>query len=160
MGYSTDFYGSVTVDPPLDEAEIAYLQKFSGSRRMDRTEGPYYVDGGSGSRGQDKPGNVIDYNSPPEGQPGLWCQWVPTEDGTAIEWDGREKFYDANEWMEYLIVHFIGSNPLARAALPFLKSHTVNGTIEAQGEDSDDRWRLVVKDNVVTVVQGKWVWEE
>lgn len=27
----------------------------------------------------------------------------------------------------------------------------MNGVIEAQGEDSDDRWDLVVKDNAVDV---------
>jgi hypothetical protein len=31
----------------------------------------------------------------------------------------------------------------------------VNGSIDAQGEDSDDRWRLKVKDNVVSVQYGE-----
>src|SRR5436190_22386239 len=35
---------------------------------------------------------ILDYNTAPKGQPGLWCQWIPNEDGTAIEWNGTEKF--------------------------------------------------------------------
>jgi hypothetical protein len=158
MGYTTEFSGSIAVDPPLDEAEIKYLRKFTETRRMNRRKGPYYVDG-AGFMGQYREPDVTDYNQPPKGQPGLWCHWVPTDDGTAIEWDGGEKFYDSEEWMAYLIEHFIGSNPLAKPQLPFLRSHVLNGTIDAQGEESDDRWRLVVKDNAVSAVSGKWSWD-
>jgi hypothetical protein len=42
--------------------------------------------------------SIIDHNYPPENQPGLWCQWIPNEDGTAICWDGGEKFYNSIEW--------------------------------------------------------------
>ena len=149
MGYTTQFRGQVMIEPPLSADEVSYLKKFAETRRMDRANGPYYVDG-SGLLGQAHEHDVRDYNSPPEGQPGLWCQWVPTDDGSAIEWDGNEKFYYSEEWMRYLIEHFIGSNPLAKSQLPFLQPHVLNGEILAQGEDMDDRWKLVVKDNVVT----------
>jgi len=82
-------------------------------------EGAYFV-GGLGLRGQDADPSVTDHNTPPgqlsyggvenefrdryeerqrrieagECQPGLWCQWIPSDDGTAIEWDGGEKFYE------------------------------------------------------------------
>jgi hypothetical protein len=149
MGYTTDFHGSVTVEPPLSQDEMAFLTKFSGTRRMDCDQGPYYVDRG-GFAGQDRDPGVRNYNAPPKGQPGLWCFWVPTEDGMGIEWDGSEKFYSAEEWMEYLIEHFVGSTPKAAAELPFIRPHVLNGEILAQGEDITDRWLLVVKDNVVT----------
>jgi hypothetical protein len=161
MGYTTEFNGWVKVEPPLSEKEVQYLKKFNKTRRMRRTNGPYYV-GGSGFMGQGKDYDVIDYNNPPTGQPGLWCQWVPTDDGTAIKWDGREKFYDPVEWMEYLINHFIGSTPIAPLEtneLHFFRSHVLNGEIEAQGEDSDDRWKLVVKNNVVTVQSGRFIYD-
>ena len=74
MGYTTDFEGAVTVVPPLNEHEIAYLRRFADTRRMD-----------------------------PE---------------------------------------------FAR----FTFDHTVNGTIEAQGEDPDDAWTLTVTENVVTAL--------
>ena len=153
MGYTTDFSGSVAVVPALNAEEIAYLKKFAQSRRVQSTQGPYFVDR-SGDFGQG-PEGVTDCNSPPDGQPGLWCQWVPTDDGSAIEWDGGEKFYNAPEWMKYIIEHFIGPSPKAKVALPFLQGHTCNGEIEAQGEESDDKWLLIVKDNIVSIAESK-----
>ena len=148
MGYTTTFSGSIAAVPALTAEETAYLRKFNETRRMDRVKGPYFV-GGSGFHGQGSDGDIRDHNTPAEGQPGLWCQWVPTEDGSAIVWDGGEKFYDSAEWMTYLIEHFIGSDPKAKSELPFLQGHTLNGEIIAQGESFDDRWRLVVTNNVV-----------
>jgi len=156
MGYTTDFYGAVEVEPPLNEEEIKFLKKFNETRRMDRKNGPYYVDG-SGFAGQGRDEDLINFNTPPEGQPGLWCQWVPSDDGKAIEWDGGEKFYESVEWMRYIIDHFIGQNPLAKKEIPFLEKHTLNGTIEAYGEDRDDRWDLVVKNNEVWVETYSYV---
>ncbi len=37
--------------------------------------------------------------------------------------------------------------------------HVLNGTIDAQGEDANDRWRLIVTNNVVTTQEAKVVWE-
>jgi hypothetical protein len=151
MGYTTHFYGQIAVEPPLNEQEIAYLNKFSETRRMACVQGPYYVDRG-GDYGQLAGPDVLNYNDPPEGQPGLWCQWVPTPDGAAIEWDGSERFYDSPEWMQYLIDHFLKPGAHAAAELPFLQAnHVLNGSIKAQGEEIDDRWKLIVKNNVVRV---------
>lgn len=168
MGYTTDFTGSVTIEPKLNPAEISYLNDFAKTRRVDRTGGPLYV-------GHDVPGYTDDFgqgegtdlilngNQPHKDQPGLWNQWVPTESGTEIEWDGGEKFYNAAEWMKYLV-----ENLLAPSARPYLDAHmgedprlefftanhVVNGEIEAQGEDYNDRWALVVKDNAVAVAEA------
>jgi hypothetical protein len=49
--HTTDFFGSIAVEPPLNESERAYLTKFAETRRMDRAKGPYFVDG-SGDFGQ------------------------------------------------------------------------------------------------------------
>ena len=149
MGYTTDFSGSIEINPPLSKEECDFLTMFNNSRRMDCEQGPYYI-GRGGFAGQDADPKVRDHNRPPEGQPGLWCQWVPNEQGTSIVWDDGEKFYDSAEWMKYIIEHFIGANPLAKGELPFLTGHQCNGTIEALGEDSDDRWDLIVKDNEVS----------
>ena len=157
MGYTTEFSGSVAIVPPLSAEEIAYLRKFNGTRRMNCTQGPYYVDRG-GDFGQSNGPDVLDYNHAPDGQPGLWCQWTPTDDGAAIEWDGGEKFYDSVEWMTYLIKHFIGNEPLAKAhdpvAFGFLQGHVLNGEIDASGEERGDLWRLVVTDNEVVRQDG------
>ncbi len=147
MGYTTTFEGQITIDPPLNQQEIDYLTKFADTRRMACTQGPYYVDRGTDPDRHDL--GVTDYNSPPAGQPGLWCQWVPAEDGAALQWDGGEKFYSSAEWMQYLIDHFIKPGALAKTALPFLQAnHTANGSITAQGEEHGDLWTLVVSNNV------------
>lgn len=161
MGYSTDFTGQVEVDPPLNLAEVNYLTKFNDTRRMHRESGPYFVEG-TGYAGQGRDADIIEYNDSGPGQPGLWCKWIPTEDGRGIEWDGAEKFYDAAEWMEYLIDHFLKEGAEASQVddpqfEEFTFDHTVNGIIEAQGEDPQDRWNLVVKDNEVKTVEFELV---
>jgi hypothetical protein len=161
MGYTTDFTGQIAVTPPLNSSEVAYLKRFADTRRMKRENGPYYT--GTGFAGQDREADIIDYNQPPDGQPGLWCQWEPIDDGTAIEWNGVEKFYDSAEWMTYLIDTFLkpgatASEHMATCPLctfppefkDFTFDHVLNGEIEAQGEDPDDHWFLVVQDNQVT----------
>jgi len=158
LGYTTDFTGQFKFDAPLTAAQVAYLNKFSRTRRVKRDaekadqqrdsvrykvglevgpEGAYFV-GAEGFAGQDQSDDILDYNHPPAGQPSLWCQWVPTEDGEAIEWDGNEKFYEYIAWIEYIIEHFL--TPWGR---------TLSGEVSWQGESSDDRGVIFIKDNEV-----------
>jgi len=167
MGYTTEFDGSVSISPPLNAQEIAYLRKFAASRRMDRARGPYFVDG-SGPSGQGLDDDIRDYNRPPTGQPGLWCKWEPTEDRTAIKWNGEKKFYNSKEWMTYLIDTFLKPGALLASELAspvpdrrypeelrhFRFNHELNGVIDAQGESDDDRWQLVVIANTVSSARG------
>ena len=99
--------------------------------------GEFFV-GGAGFAGQDQDASILDYNSPPPSQPGLWCQWTPSEDGNAIEWNGGEKFYAYCEWLEYLITNFLA---------PW--GYILNGAVEFQGEDYGDYGRIVVEDSTV-----------
>lgn len=158
MGYTTDFEGRIEIEPALNDLEIRYLIRFSETRRMDREKGPYFI-GGAGYAGQDcGPDEIYNYNKPHSSQPGLWCQWLPTEDGTALVWNGAEKFYEAAAWMQYLMDHFVGCVPAAKEELreltdvgDFLQGHVCNGAISAQGEEPSDMWLLEVKDNQVFV---------
>src|SRR5437588_5601505 len=124
MGYTTDFFfGGFKLDKPLKAEHAAYLVAFSHTRRMKRdtvetaklpdpkreavllpigTDGEFFV-GSEENFGQNETPSIIDYNDPPATQPNLWCQWVPNDDGTAIVWDGSEKFYDYVPWLEYLV---------------------------------------------------------
>lgn len=158
MGYTTDFMGSISVEPPLNESEISFLQDLSQTRRMGRVKGPLYV-GGETAAGGGYSKDIHDYNEPPEDQPSLWLQWVPTEDGTAIEWDGNEKFYYSEEWMTYIIDNLFASSARDYVSRhhtgdkrlnDFTFNHVFNGSIIAQGEDPSDRWKLIVTDNTVT----------
>lgn len=170
MGYQTEFEGRIEIEPPLNPHEIAYLKRFNESRRMDREQGPYYC--GTGPYGQDVEADVRNQNRPDSSQPGLWCNWAPTEDGTALEWDGAEKFYDSEEWMRYIVETFLmpGCNIQGEMAdlsindslypgryyAPefehFTFDHVLTGTINAQGEELDDTWDLVVSNNFVKSV--------
>lgn len=162
MGYTTYFSGSVDIQPPLNEYEISFLEDFNKSRRMNRTKGPLFVKG-SGFSGQGRDEDVLDFNNPHPDQPGLWCQWTPTAD-TTIEWDQGEKFYYAAEWMDYIVTNLLA--PSARAYIDahidederlkhFTCNHVVDGVIEADGEESDDFWQLVVKNNKVLTQDGR-----
>ena len=159
MGYSTEFYGSVTLDPPLSDDEIKFLSEFAGSRRMHRKSGPYTI--GEGVYGMDNMGeDVLDSNSPDPEQPGLWCQWVPSEnDPSTIVWDGGEKFYEATAWMEYIIQHFLLPTAIAKQKEPerfaFLQGHSVDGFFECVGEDQDDLWCIDVTKGIVSTRPGK-----
>jgi hypothetical protein len=145
----------------LRPEHAAYLLAFRETRRMKRDpakaaalhdpvreaaglplgpEAGYFV-GGGGLRGQDGDESVLDYNWPPQGQPGLWCHWVPDERGTSVGWDGGEKFYDYVEWLQYLLQHFLG---------PW--GYLVNGEVSWQGEEDADRGTILVADNVVRVI--------
>jgi hypothetical protein len=156
MGYSTDFEGLFRLDRPLTPDHRAYLLKFSETRRMRRDpaiaeqmpdpervavglplgpERAYFV-GGTGFAGQDHDPSILDYNEPPERQPGLWCQWEPNEAGDAIRWNGAEMFYDYVKWLEYLIAHFLE---------PW--GYLLTGEVLWQGEDVEDRGVILVEDN-------------
>lgn len=155
MGYNTDYRGKIRIEPPLNEAEIDYLQKFSESRRMYRKNGPYFVDG-SEAYGQGRDADIMAYNDPPPCQPGLWCKFIANDEGNALVWTGDEKTYDGEEWIRYLIDHFL--KPDAEASkiqddqfAEFTFNHICNGVMLAQGEETGDVWRLVVRNNVVMV---------
>ena len=164
MGYTTDFYGKFNFNKPVTKELAEYIDKFCSTRRMQRNvdeikklfpnwkelcfngelgdEGEYFI-GGEGSYGQNHDTSVLNYNRPPATQPGLWCQWVVSDDGNSLEWDGGEKFYCYDAWLEYLIINFFA--PLG---------YILNGEVEFQGEDYDDFGAIVVEDNVVDLKYG------
>lgn len=162
MGYTTDFSGRFYLNKPLNGDQIKYLEQFAYTRRMGRNpallprdpfavavglphgeEGQYYV-ASKAESGQDSDASVINFNVPPVGQPGLWCQWVPSEDGMSIQWDGGEKFYQYVDWLKYLIQHFIA---------PW--GYVLNGEVVWSGEDPNDSGVIVVNNNIVTT-KHRW----
>ena len=164
MGYTTYFSGQFEFDKPVEPWLIEYVEKFCQSRRMKRdnekikelypkwkdlcfngelgVEGEFFV-GGIGFYGQTDEDSVIDHNRPPCTQPGLWCQWVITDDGKYLEWDGGEKFYEYVDWLVYMIGNFFA--PLG---------YKLNGEVTFDGEDYDDIGVIYVKDNFVEVEYG------
>ena len=157
MGYTTDFIGHIDVYPPLNAAEQAYLTAFSESRRWRRPGGPYEVPGNPRAEDvDDAPTDDIDaYNTPPAGQPGLWCQWVPCWDGCCLAFDGHEKFYDPVAWLTYLIDHFLKPGAVvSHSGLPafdgFTFDHACEGLVVGCRRDTKELFAVRARTNVVT----------
>ena len=85
-----------------------------------------------------KKGLTCNYNQTPEDVPGLWCQWIPSDDNMGIEWDGGEKFYEYIAWIKFLIEHFLAPN-----------GYVVSGSVRWRGESFDDIGVIEVENNVV-----------
>lgn len=144
MGYTTDFSGRFDTNKPLTDKMFDFLKKFNETRRMGRNvdaafgvEGEFYIFGG-GDYGQGSEANIIDHNTPPRTQPGLWCQWTPSDDRMGIEWDCGEKFYHYTEWLVYLIHKILAPN-----------GYVLNGTVTWQGEETGDVGEIIVENNRV-----------
>jgi len=166
MGYTTEFKGAFYLDKPLTKEHAQYLLDFADTRRFKRDpkhtpplsdpsredvnlpigeECGYYVGNDHPSTGE------FDYNIPPSGQPGLWCQWVPgheeepleeiTEElpANSIVWNGGEKFYEYIPWIVYIVEHFLK---------PW--GYVLNGEVEYFGERREDYGTIVCEDNEIT----------
>lgn len=150
MGYTTDFSGSFELNKELEPNMKMFLTKLNETRRMKRNvsdkfgiDGEFFVDS-EGSFGQGSTSDIVDFNEPPSTQPGLWCQWTPTQDGMGIEWDGGEKFYYYTEWLVYLIAKVLEPN-----------GYVLNGVVQWQGEDIGDVGEIFVEDNKVFTQEWK-----
>lgn len=171
MGYTTTFSGSFEIDRPVDDETYKLLHGLASTRRMQRDirklgrrvyvgkvkkvtkeiaeqwkkefgeQGEFWV-GDSADSGQTHTDDVIDYNKPPDSQPGLWCSWSIQGDRQTIEWDGSEKFYKYVEWIKYFIEKILAP-----------RGYKLNGSVTWQGEDDEDAGQIEIVDNVVS---EKW----
>ncbi len=162
MRIGTVVSGYLRVEPPLNRQEVAYLQAFNATRRVLRQRGPYAVhDDRSGQESlqprapKNAGADIIDMNSPAEGQPGLWCPWTVSDDGLFVQWD--EQAVDGTvlaPWLAYLLGHFLIGEALrdhdvrrageSNRFASFSFDHEVFGVTEMRGEEPDDRWALSV----------------
>jgi hypothetical protein len=167
VGYTTNFEGAFEITPTLAPEHAAYLRAFSETRRMKRdaskvaqydddsrrlvglpigNAGEYFV-GERYDCGQRHTPDIIDYNEPPATQPGLWCQWIPNAGGTALEWDGGEKFDYYVQWLNYLIKHFF---------TPW--GYSLSGVVTYEGEDGADFGKIEIVEGRAVKRAGKRVW--
>ncbi|HEX4794683.1 MAG TPA: hypothetical protein VH370_12860 [Humisphaera sp.] len=123
MGYNTSFTGSFDIDPPLTREHRDILRELAETEHIPGEDG--------------KPAREAR-----SGRPCVYCQWRPTQDGTAIEWDGNEKFYGWLEWLDYI------TNRLLK---PW--GYTLNGEVRWLGEEFDDVGVIYVKDNRIEAVE-------
>ena len=124
MGLNTDFYGRFSFDHPLTAEHRTLLKDFAEEEHEDE----YGLMGMDG-----KP-------------PTAYCQWIPTEDGTGLEWDGVEKFYYYGEWLEYLIARFFK---------PW--GYALSGTVRYDGWTEGVAGTISVTNNEVVVTREQVV---
>jgi hypothetical protein len=139
MGVIHEFSGSIAIKPPLNKTEITFLQKFNKMA-------------GDPTTITTKDGVTItyDYYQSSEEHPDMYCRWTVSDDGRKIMWDGWEKFYEYEEWMRFIIEHFLQPGCKAASELPFLQAnHVCNGVIDVECPEYGAEFQLVVEDNRV-----------
>lgn len=157
MGYNTEFTGCFKIDKPLDEITIKKLDLICNTRRMARNlikigltqeeEDKYGCEGEFFDPGNDDPytdeiykdASILDKNTPPKTQPGLWCEWKYNRENNCIEWNGNEKFHYFVAWIIYLIKKVLEPHYL------------LNGEIKFQGDDNNDHGTIIINNNKVSV---------
>lgn len=163
MGYNTDFKGQFNLDRPLTAEHAEYLRRFAETRRVKRSAiqastifdptreraGLPLGDDACYFTGGDRFSTISD-NTPPRGQPGLYCQWVPTADTTGIEWDHSEKFYDFTEWLVYIVV----PRPTSPSTRPGSHERSCTRLLIAPSRCIKTHTVLFGKDVVVSIAVG------
>ena len=144
MGYTTEFKGQFNLNKQLDPETKDFLTRLAHTRRMKRNvdpkygvEGEFYAENME-NFGQNDNSNIIDINRPPSTQPGLWLQWIPTENGLHIVWDGGEKFYHYIEWLQYLVDKILEP-----------RGYRLSGKVQWQGESIDDFGVIYAYENLI-----------
>jgi hypothetical protein len=117
MGYSTEFEGGFKVDRPLSFEHYGVLKMLH----------------------DDQDEVIKEYKM--EAPTDAYCQWKVQSDRQTIKWDGGEKFYDYDKWIENICM------------LLETWGYKLNGTVLWQGEDMLDRGKIVVTDNSVRLVK-------
>ncbi len=164
MGFSTKYLGRLEIQPPLNDSEADWLRAFAAIDRRHYTE-PYEVamnpralefdrlkqrqaDRGSSC------GDAFTSLAPRDGTPYPHLDWAPCYEGCCLTWDGTEKSRMAEEWLQYLIDHFLRPGAYARLdGRPefehFTFDHVVNGTIAAERDDTRELFLILCEDNTI-----------
>lgn len=150
MGYTTEFQSAIVVRPQLPNE---FVSRWNEAKQG--TPGKAYV---ASSRWDEDGQWVLDEPDMLPGvvhaaKPQAWCRWelaqwtmIETlEPVTLISWDGWEKFYDYEEWLQVLV------DVIEREH----GAHEYDGAMDWSGEDPDDAGRLFVErtDNQAQVVR-------
>ena len=152
MGYTTEFQGQFHVNKTIDEDTKKLINGIASTRRMKRqglpekfgVDGEFYYDPYTSNFGQDSDEYVVDYNTPPRTQPGLWLQWIVSDCGNHIHWDGNEKCYSYVEWLQYLIDKILAP-----------RGYELSGYVHYYGEERSDFGTLSVENGKVVNLYRK-----
>ena len=115
MGYTTKFIGHLALTRKLTMAEARQLLEFN-----------------------EDPDRIQDNERPTRS----YLQWVPSETLDALVWDQNEKFYDYEQWLQWILRWLADRGVRA------------NGQLDWRGESGDDIGRITVADSAVTAERG------
>lgn len=115
MGYTTKFIGHINLTRKLTMAEARQLLEFN-----------------------EDPDRIEDTEHPTRS----YLQWVPSETLDALVWDEGEKFYDYEQWLQWILRWLADRGVRA------------SGQLDWRGEDGSDIGRITVADSAVTVEKG------
>lgn len=167
MSYTYDLLGKLSVSPPLNADQVAYIQEFSHSYRHKFApkwqswpnplreavglpvgiEGEY-ISSAMGT-GSDFIENCMEVDmGTPNNQPSFQCCWTTNATGTVVKWNKLGRTFAPAQWIEYMIEHFFKQWGV-----------TLNGKVECHGEEKEDRTLIVVNKNQVRHAP-KEEWEE
>lgn len=157
MSYTYDLFGKLSVSPPLNADQVAYIQEFSESYRhkfapkwqswpnplRDAVGLPVGIDGeyisSAMGTGVEFLENCMEVDTnTPNNQPSFQCCWTTNAKGTALQWNKLRRTFEPVQWLEYMMEHFFKPWGV-----------TLNGKVECHGEDFDDRTLIVVNNNTV-----------
>ena len=162
--YNTTFIGAFKINKKLDKYVANLINGITTTRRMKRDisklakkfnisnelaqmkygiDGEFYYDTSDFKKfGQSNDNTIIDINSPPGDQPGLWCQWYYFEDANEIRWDQSDYFYNYVEWIKYIIEKILKP-----------RNYNLDGKIKWKGDDPCDKGEIQIKSNKLRVIE-------
>jgi hypothetical protein len=160
MAFRASTCGHLSIAPPLNAAEHDYISAFVYTRRHAGRDHPYDVPDNPavdsviqiGASGLPESGNLagnvatrdIDtYHRPLDGQPSLWCPWVPSCQGKCLSLEAEEKISAPVTWLQYLIDHFLAPEAQARGSgrlefAHFTFDHSIAGGVALHSSESNE----------------------
>jgi hypothetical protein len=129
MGYCTTFKGKLSFKHEATAKQLAELNKYLGADRRDLGYGPKI---GVESDAQRR----AFYQDGKYGQYWYHIDLALTEDYSGLEWSGADKTYDLEHIVNWL-------TDKMREQWPDFE---LEGRLQAQGEDMEDRWELVMEE--------------
>jgi hypothetical protein len=126
MGYSVYYSGEVEITPSLTEDDARTIRAFVNLEQTDETR-PLFA--------------AIAASSEPD-LPGYASLLTVSEERDAILPEEGESRHGLRLWLKLLIEHFLDP-----------RGYVLNGEVEWDGEDIEDRGRLFIKDNQLEDVE-------
>jgi hypothetical protein len=143
MGYQTDFIGYLHVDPPLNEAEIAWVNATTLCMIEEDRSGLRHVGDAEASRLE------LAAGAPPG-----WSNWAACPKGCCLSYDGGDKANHMVPWLKHLMATYLVPGAQASEKFgfeDFTCDHFLNSMVVGSRRDNRELYSITVEENDVTV---------